>query len=129
MEKVKYIPRTSNDLLMVILGCAFLFAGAFPIHTAAQNKNTSTVPVFSQGFRIQANGTDLVLQHSEYQKNLHLVPCVADWNGDDRKDLLVGCFYYGNVYLFLNSGTNSDPLFTTGTKLQADGSDLTVDWG
>lgn len=57
------------------------------------------------------------------------VPCVVDWNEDGKKDLLVGCFYYGNVYLFINSGTDAVPVFTTGTKLEADGQEISVAYG
>ena len=57
------------------------------------------------------------------------VPCVVDWNEDGKKDLIVGCFHFGNVYLFLNSGSNKQPVFTTGTKIQADGADLAVSYG
>jgi hypothetical protein len=53
----------------------------------------------------------------------------VDWNGDGKKDILVGCFYNGNVYLYLNSGTNNSPVFTTGAKLKADGSEISVVYG
>jgi hypothetical protein len=81
------------------------------------------MPIFSVSTRIQANGIDL--KADSYAST----PCVVDWNEDGKKDLLVGCFYYGNVYLFLNSGTSSAPVFTTGTKLQADGTDISVAYG
>ncbi len=57
------------------------------------------------------------------------VPCVVDWNADGKKDLLVGCFYYGNVYFYLNSGTNEAPVFTTGSKLMVSGNDISVAYG
>ncbi|MFQ5657939.1 MAG: CFI-box-CTERM domain-containing protein, partial [Candidatus Methylomirabilales bacterium] len=43
-------------------------------------------------------------------------PFVVDWNQDGRKDLLVGD-ENGEVYLFLNSGTDDAPAFTTGATL------------
>jgi hypothetical protein len=39
----------------------------------------------------------------------HLVPCVADWNGDGRKDLIVGQFVGGKIALYLNEGTDKAP--------------------
>lgn len=83
----------------------------------------SAPPSFSAGTRIKANGVDL--RADTYAS----APCVTDWNGDGKKDLLVGCFYNGNVYLYLNSGSNSSPVFTTGSKLQADGAEISVAYG
>ncbi|MEW6680529.1 MAG: VCBS repeat-containing protein, partial [bacterium] len=46
------------------------------------------------------------------------IPFVYDWNNDGRKDLLVGD-EFGYVYLFLNYGTDENPLFTSYSRLQA----------
>jgi hypothetical protein len=46
-------------------------------------------------------------------------PCVADWNGDRRKDLLVGYQNAGKIALYLNSGTEVQPAFTNSTTLRA----------
>lgn len=79
--------------------------------------------MFDSGTRIQANGINMKVD------TYASVPCVVDWNEDGKKDLLVGCFFNGNVYLFLNSGSNSAPAFTTGTMLQADGTVISVAYG
>jgi len=79
--------------------------------------------LFEPGTRIQANGVNMKVD------TYASVPCVVDWNEDGKKDLLVGCFYSGNVYRFLNSGSNSAPVFTTGIMLQADGSVINVAYG
>ena len=93
-------------------------------HTQKYLVNQETLgepPPFSAGTRIQSNGYDLdALKHS--------VPCVVDWNEDGKKDLLVGNFY-GNIYLFLNSGTNTSPVYTSSTLLQVGGIDISVPWG
>jgi hypothetical protein len=52
-------------------------------------------------------------------------PFVGDWNQDARKDLLVG-YENGEVYLFLNSGTDAAPLFTTGSPLTGQGTPVMV---
>lgn len=57
---------------------------------------------------------------------MYSAPCVADWNEDGKKDLLIGIFLGGNILLYLNEGTNSAPIFTTSTKIQADGANLAV---
>jgi hypothetical protein len=49
---------------------------------------------------------------------------VADWNGDGRKDLLVGYQTAGKVALYLNVGTDVSPVFTSYTNLQAGGVDI-----
>jgi len=78
---------------------------------------------FNPGTRIQANSNDMIVD------TYASVPCVVDWNGDGAKDLLVGCFFDGNVHLFLNSGSNNAPVFTSSTMLQAGGSVISVSYG
>jgi sugar lactone lactonase YvrE len=53
------------------------------------------------------------------------VPFVADWNNDDRKDLLVGAAD-GSVSLALNNGTQESPAFAALIPLQADNAPLSV---
>jgi hypothetical protein len=59
----------------------------------------------------------------------HAAPCVVDWDGDGLKDLLVGQYSGGMIRLYLNSGTNSAPVFTSYTYLQADGSTIQLPYG
>src|ERR1035437_4737861 len=54
----------------------------------------------------------------------YAIPCVADWNGDGRKDLLVGYQTAGKVALYLNAGSDANPVFTTSVNLQAGGVDI-----
>ena len=53
----------------------------------------------------------------------HLVPTVVDWNGDGKKDLIVGSFSGnpGNVMLYLNIGTDAEPKLDKGRVLEAGG--------
>jgi hypothetical protein len=80
----------------------------------------ASLPDFEPGVRLQDNNGPM------RPGQLYSAVCVADWNEDGKKDLLVGGFFFGNIFLYLNSGTNQAPLFTTNTKLQADGTDLSV---
>ena len=49
----------------------------------------------------------------------HLVPTVVDWNGDGKKDLLVGQFGGGRIRVDLNEGTDGKPTFKSFKYLQA----------
>lgn len=69
---------------------------------------------------IKANGQPIVASVGNAS------PQVEDWNGDGKKDLLVGQFSGGKIRLFLNSGTNNAPVFTTSTFLQADGKEISL---
>jgi len=44
------------------------------------------------------------------------VPCVVDWDNDGLKDVLMGN-RNGTVYVYLNSGSNSNPDFMVGREL------------
>lgn len=56
----------------------------------------------------------------------YAIPCVADWNGDGRKDLLVGYRYADKIAVFLNIGTDTQPVLTNSYNLQAGGADIYV---
>jgi len=50
---------------------------------------------------------------------------VIDWNNDGKKDLVVGDGY-GYVWLYLNQGTNIDPVFNGGVKIESSGTAIRV---
>jgi hypothetical protein len=54
----------------------------------------------------------------------HAIPCVADWNNDGRKDLIVGYRIADKVALYLNSGTETQPVFDSFTNIRAGGNDI-----
>jgi hypothetical protein len=55
----------------------------------------------------------------------YAIPCVTDWNGDGKKDLLVGYQTAGKIALYLNSGTDAQPIFTNCANLKTgDGNDI-----
>jgi hypothetical protein len=41
----------------------------------------------------------------------HSAPFVADWDGDGKKDLLVGQYGGGQLRIYRNSGTQAQPEF------------------
>jgi hypothetical protein len=70
---------------------------------------------------VQADGVDILV--SGYS-----VPSFVDWNNDGLSDLVVGeggGGYTGKVRVYLNVGTDSNPLFSTYSYAQSSGGDLT----
>ena len=57
-------------------------------------------------------------------------PTVCDWNGDGMNDLVIACLEeidstkVGTIQFYPNSGTNTNPVFTGFTRIQADGADI-----
>lgn len=60
----------------------------------------------------------------------YAIPCVTDWNGDGKKDLLVGYQSASKIALYLNGGTDAQPCFTNFTNLKAgDGTEICLPSG
>jgi len=73
------------------------------------------VTTFTNYAALQAEGVDM--SHTGWR-----VPRVIDWDGDGRKDLLIGAGGY--VWRYMNTGTASAPAFATGVRVQAAGVDI-----
>ena len=91
------------------------------------NYGTACEPEFLDYFYVQSLGSDLTLAGSGC---MGVFPRVVHWNDDGMKDLLIGTAV-GNIRLYLNTNTNSDPQFDGGTLLQvgASGSKVNIDIG
>jgi hypothetical protein len=48
----------------------------------------------------------------------HAAPYVCDFDGDGLKDLLVGQFWDGLLWIYRNEGTNSEPKLAAGVKFK-----------
>jgi hypothetical protein len=72
-------------------------------------------PDLGPGVRLEADGKPIDGEVG------HLVPVVTDWNGDGKKDLLVGQFGSGMIRLYQNRGTDAEPAFKEPTVLEAGG--------
>ncbi len=59
----------------------------------------------------------------------HAAPYVYDYNKDGRKDLIVGQFGDGKARIYLNVGTDAEPVFDGFTYLQAAGEDAAMQPG
>jgi hypothetical protein len=84
-----------------------------------------SVPLFTNGAKIQANGADLKINE---QTNA-LSTFIVDWNNDGKKDLLLGTYYPSYIYLFLNTGSDSSPVFGSGNKLEFADNGMSINFG
>lgn len=87
------------------------------------NMGTNKQPIFAPERRLNNGSLDV---------GLHSSPAIVDWNGDGKKDLVVGN-QKGEVYVFLNIGEDSVPEFPsngikTDIKVPGYATPFTVDW-
>ncbi len=73
------------------------------------NKGSSVSPDYALPSRVQADYKDLDVRSKAS-------PCIVDWNGDGRFDLLVGS-WSGELFLFINEGSGGQPVFGKPIKL------------
>jgi len=72
------------------------------------------------------------LNNGDLDVGFNSSPTIVDWNGDGKKDLVVGNSS-GNVFVFLNTGIDSAPEFSsdgikTSIEVQGMATPFTVDW-
>ncbi|RJR19000.1 MAG: VCBS repeat-containing protein [Nitrospiraceae bacterium] len=82
------------------------------------NTNTNSHPILFSGKYIRADGADIDVGE-------RATPVVADWNGDGKKDLLSGSMD-GSIRVFLNKGTDSEPVMESPYILKAGGRNLNI---
>jgi hypothetical protein len=79
-------------------------------------------PELESGVKIKDGGSSL-------EVNLYSSPTCVDWNNDGAKDLVVGQIWDGWIWLYLNQGTDLNPVFDGGTLVESGGSPIAVTWG
>ena len=67
------------------------------------NTNTNRDPILSTANYIMAGGVELDIGN-------RAAPVADDWNGDGKKDLLIGV-NDGRIRIYINKGSDSEPLF------------------
>ena len=98
--------------MRLTIGLACLWAGAV----------SAAIPELEEGVYIRSGSGPLAADYVP-------TPSVIDWNNDGKEDLLVGQFSNGNIWLFLNQGTDAQPAFGSGQRLQAGGASITTSYG
>ena len=91
------------------------------------NQGTAAAPLFNDFVYAQSGGRDLNIPGSGC---LGCFPRAVHWDGDGRKDLLLGSAL-GEVYLYLNVGTDAAPEFGPGMPVVVGepGSEVPIDIG
>jgi hypothetical protein len=82
----------------------------------------NAIPIYAmrEGVKLEADGKII---HDDIA---FLFPFVTDWNNDGKKDLIVGQPHHGKIRLYLNYGTDSDPMFKDFIYLSAGGSEISL---
>ncbi|NOQ86906.1 MAG: hypothetical protein GQ554_08515 [Deltaproteobacteria bacterium] len=83
------------------------------------NQGSDSEPLFATPCSIEVEGIELDVES-------FAAPFVTDWNGDGKKDLLVGDGE-GYVHLYLNVSKNSEPQLISSGKVKVRDQDLKVD--
>jgi hypothetical protein len=84
----------------------FVLTGLIPTESAA------LAPDLSPPVRLEAAGKPIDTDIG------HAAPFVCDFDGDSLKDLLVGQFGEGILWIYCNEGTNSEPKLAAGVKFK-----------
>jgi len=101
-----------------MMGFVMLALGALG-PSAADDRTTEFLPPV----RLEAAGKPIDTQIG------HAAPFVGDFDGDGVRDLLVGQFGDGILWVYRNTGTNSKPRFAAGVKFKDGGPDGRVPTG
>lgn len=59
----------------------------------------------------------------------HADPVLYDWDGDGVRDLVVGQFEEGRIWVYRNTGTEKEKTFAAPVSLDADGTPIKIDVG
>lgn len=87
-----------------------------------RNTTNEKFPVFAAGEKLNSNGKPIRV-YGEWREGRaagYARPDVYDWNNDGRKDLLVADGR-GWLFLYLNTGTDANPILDEGARMLANG--------
>jgi len=86
-------------------------------------ENIGLAPDLEQPVRLEAAGKPIDTEIG------HAAPFVCDFDGDKVKDLLVGQFGQGILWVYRNEGTNTKPKLAAGVKFKQGTEDGRVPYG
>jgi hypothetical protein len=92
---------------------SLLFMASFSACFLIADSEVTPTFFFQDAVQLQAGGVPINLGN-------HSAPRLVDWDGDGDLDLLVGGGD-GYIWIFLNSGSASNPYFQTGVKVHCSG--------
>ena len=98
----------------------YLMAAALWLYLAAA---IALAGELGEGAKLKAGGEEINIRVG------HLVPCAADWNGDGKKDLIVGQFSGGKISVYINEGTDAAPVLSKARLLEAGGKEISLPAG
>jgi hypothetical protein len=101
---------------------SLVFFAAAALILFAAGTSWAQAPNIEAGVRIKDGSNPLSVDR-------HSAPSVVDWNNDGKKDLVIGQFTYGYVWLYLNQGTNAEPVFNGATQIKSNGVAITTSYG
>ena len=78
----------------------------------APAENVGLAPDLAPPVRLEAAGKPIDTDIG------HAAPFVCDFDGDGLRDLLVGQFGEGILWIYRNEGTNSEPKLAAGVKFK-----------
>jgi hypothetical protein len=91
---------------MMLKVLVIVLTGLVPI------ENVGLSPDLAPPVRLEAAGKPIDTNKG------HAAPYVCDFDGDGIKDLLVGQFGDGILWIYRNEGTNSEPKLAAGVKFK-----------
>jgi hypothetical protein len=106
--------KASLLLLLVSFVLGFPDSTKSPAKKSEGQRPQPAVPCrFAPPVRVKAAGKPIDTEVG------HAAPLVVDFDGDGKKDLLVGQFGDGILWFYKNVGTNAQPQYAAGVKFKA----------
>ncbi|MFC1477390.1 hypothetical protein ACFL6L_02875 [candidate division KSB1 bacterium] len=99
--------------------CLFVLCTAL----LAYSGDASAQKSFQPGVKLMVDGKPINVTQG------HSVPAVFDWNNDGKKDIITGQFRDGKISLYLNRGTDAQPVFKDFEYMKAGGKEISLPSG